>query len=437
MKSMESMKFIKCGVSVLMGIGLAMLLSVLSWGPGGSVSAQVATDPVLVGAGDIASDNNSDSATAQLVLSIPGTVFTAGDNAYPSGTASDYTKYYGPTWGQFKDRTLPTPGNHDYDTTGASGYFGYFGSAAGDPSKGYYSYDLGDPGEEWHVVALNSMCEKVGGCGATSPMVKWLEEDLAANSDKECTLAYFHHPLFSSGQHGNDPKMRPTWDALYAAGADVVISGHDHDYERFAPQRPDGTLDNELGIREFVVGTGGATLRSFGFSQPNSEVRNSNTHGVLKLQLHPSSYDWEFVPADGNFSDSGSENCHGNGTQPPPTTDRPGPPSVTTTDPGTDAKRVATTTDVTAFFSEEMMASTITDKTFKLTKKGSTTKIGAVVTYHSDDPATTDVVEAKATLDPNSSLQSGVTYKAVVTTGAKDSVGNPLTQNYKWFFTVS
>jgi acid phosphatase type 7 len=311
MKAMESMKFIKRGVSVLMGIGLAMLLSVLSWSSGGSVSAQVATDPVLVGAGDIASNNNADSATAALVRSIPGTVFTAGDNAYPSGTTADYTKYYGPTWGEFKPRTLPTPGNHDYDTPNAAGYFDYFGSAAGVSSEGYYSYDLGDPGEEWHVVALNSMCEKVGGCGATSPMVKWLKDDLAANSDKECTLAYFHHPLFSSGQHGNDPKMRPTWDALYAAGADVVISGHDHDYERFAPQRPDGTLDNALGIREFVVGTGGATLRSFSFIQPNSEVRNSNTQGVLKLTLHPSSYDWQFVPVAGqDFTDSSSGNCH-------------------------------------------------------------------------------------------------------------------------------
>jgi acid phosphatase type 7 len=151
---------------------------------------------------------------------------------------------------------------------------------------------------EWHVVALNSMCEYVGGCDATSPMVTWLEQDLAANPTT-CTVAYFHHPLFSSGQHGNELKMRPTWDALYAAGADVVVSGHDHDYERFAPQTPSGVADPELGIREFVVGTGGAGLRSFGSIRPNSEVRNSNTHGVLRLTLHPSSYDWQFVPVAG------------------------------------------------------------------------------------------------------------------------------------------
>jgi hypothetical protein len=433
------MKFMKRGVSVLMGMGLAMLLSVLFWGSGGGLSAQVATeDPILVGAGDIATNGTADTATSNLILDIlntspgPVTVFTAGDNAYPDGTASDFNNKYHPTWGQFKERTKPTPGNHDYHTSGASGYFGYFGAAAGDPSKGYYSYNLG----EWHVVALNSMCEQVGGCGATSPMVTWLEQDLAANSTT-CTVAYFHHPLFSSGQHGNEIAMKPTWDALYAAGADVVISGHDHNYERFAPQRPDGTLDTNLGIREFVVGTGGAGLRSFGFIQPNSEVRNSNTHGVLKLTLHPSSYDWQFVPVAGqNFTDSGSGNCHGDGAQPPPTTDTT-PPTVTGTVPTANATGVAPTTNVTATFSEEMDANTINGKTFKVFKKGSTTKLAATVSY----VAATDT----ATLDPRDSLQSGVTYKAVVTTKAKDLAGNSLDQDptkdgsqpTKWFFTVS
>jgi hypothetical protein len=436
---MKSMTFMKRGILVLMGIGLALLLSVLSWGSGGGLSAQVATtDPVLVGAGDIGHPTSTgDTATAELIKTMPdATVFTAGDNAYPDGTATQFNNNYHPTWGQFKDRTKPTPGNHEYHTSGASGYFGYFGAAAGDPSQGYYSYNVGD----WHVVALNSLCEYVGGCDATSPMVRWLEQDLAANP-RTCTLAYFHHPLFSSGLQGNELKMKPTWDVLYAAGADVVVSSHDHNYERFAPQRPDGTLDTNLGIREFVVGTGGATLRGFGIIQPNSEQRNSGTYGVLKLTLHPGSYDWQFVPVAGQtFTDSGSGNCHGAGAPPPPpppTTDRPGPPSVTSTDPGANATGVAPTTNVTAFFSEEMLASSINGNTFKLTKKGSTTKIGAVVQYFPDDPATTDTVEARATLDPNNSLRSGVTYKAVVTTGAKDTVGNPLAQQYRWFFTVS
>jgi hypothetical protein len=265
-------------------------------------------------------------------------------------------------------------------------------------------------------------------------MVTWLMLDLATNPSS-CTLAYWHHPVFSSGsEHGNNPKMIPSWDALYAAGADVVLSGHDHDYERFAPQTSSGVGDPAQGIREFVVGTGGKSHYAFGTIRANSEVRNSDTYGVLKLTLHPSSYEWQFVPEAGKtFSDFGSGSCH---SAPPSTTDRPGPPSVTTTDPGTNATAVATTTNVTAFFSEEMMASSINTKTFKLFKKGSSTKIPAGLTYFPDDPATTDTVEARATLDPTNSLQSGVTYKAVVTTGAMDSVGTPLPQNYKWFFTT-
>jgi acid phosphatase type 7 len=266
-----------------------------------------AASVVLVGAGDIASCSSSgDEATAKLLDGISGTVFTIGDNAYSSGTATQFKNCYDPTWGRHKARTKPAPGNHEYLTAGASGYFGYFGVAAGDPSKGYYSYNFGD----WHIVSLNSMCEKVGGCGATSPMVTWLKQDLAANPRK-CTLAYFHHPLFSSGDHGNTPKMRPTWDALYAANADVVLNGHDHSYERFAPQNPSGKLDTARGIREFVVGTGGGSLRPFDDIQANSQVRNATTHGVLRLTLNPDSYAWKFVPVAGkSFTDSGSRSCH-------------------------------------------------------------------------------------------------------------------------------
>ena len=266
--------------------------------------------PVLVGAGKIAHcSNERDEATARLLDGIPGTVFTAGDNAYRSGTAEEFANCYDPTWGRHIARTKPTPGHHEYATPGASGYFGYFGAAAGDPSKGYYSYDLGD----WHVIALNSMCGRVvGGCEATSPMVNWLKEDLAANPNA-CTLAYFNHSLFSSGRHGNQTQIKPIWDVLYEADADVVVNGRDHDYERFAPQDPSGAADPQRGIREFVVGTGGSGLYSFDFGtiKPNSEVRNDHTYGVLKLTLRPASYEWEFVPVAGKiFTDSGSTGCH-------------------------------------------------------------------------------------------------------------------------------
>jgi acid phosphatase type 7 len=271
-------------------------------------SSQEATNPVLVGAGDIATcRGEGDEATARLLENIPGTVFTAGDNVYPDGSARDFSDCYDPSWGRFKARTKPAVGNHEYETAAASGYFGYFGASAGNPAKGYYSYNRGG----WHLVALNSMCEEVGGCGPDSPMVAWLERDLAANSEKGCTLAYFHHPLFSSGLHGNQAKMKPAWKALYAANADVVVNGHDHDYERFAPQRPDGTRDPERGLREFVVGTGGAEQRPFLEIKANSQVRAANTPGVLKLTLKPASYDWKFVPVAGKtFTDSGTKGCH-------------------------------------------------------------------------------------------------------------------------------
>jgi hypothetical protein len=267
-----------------------------------------AASAVMVGAGDIAKCSSSgDEATARLLDGIQGTVFTVGDNVYESGTAAQFRDCYGPSWGRHKARTKPSTGNHEYYTSGASGYYDYFGSAAGSPSEGYYSYDRGD----WHVVVLNSMCEKVGGCGSTSPMLSWLKNDLAANSAKACTLAYFHHPLFSSGKHGNATKVRPIWNALYAANADVVVNGHDHNYERFAPQRPDGALDMARGIREFVVGTGGASHSWFGTVKPNSRVRNASTYGVLKLTLNAESYGWKFVPEAGKtFTDSGTTSCH-------------------------------------------------------------------------------------------------------------------------------
>ena len=263
---------------------------------------------ILVGAGDIADckDLSGAEATAKLLDKIPGTVFAAGDLAYPDGSRENF-QCYDKTWGRAKSRTRPSPGNHEFHAAGATPYFDYFGPAAGDPKTGYYSYDLGS----WHVIVLNSECKDVGGCDAGSPQEKWLRGDLASHP-VACTLAYWHKPLFSSGSaHGNDLTVRSLWDALYAANADVVINGHDHDYERFAPQTPDGAPDSVRGIREFVVGTGGKNHRPFGEVKPNSEVRDATAFGVLKLTLRANGYDWQFIPEEGKtFTDSGSGACH-------------------------------------------------------------------------------------------------------------------------------
>ncbi|HEV8358136.1 MAG TPA: PKD domain-containing protein [Gemmatimonadales bacterium] len=267
--------------------------------------SQPTTGMVLVGAGDIASCGSSgDEATANLLDNIPGTVFTAGDNVYNDGTPSDYTNCYQPTWGRHKARTRPTPGAHDYRTSGASGYFNYFGTLAGTPGKGYYSYDLG----AWHVVALNSVID----ISATSAQLTWLRNDLAA-SGAQCTVAYFYHPRFSSGTtHGGTTLVQAAWQVLYDAGVELVVNGHEHQYERFAPQTPTGASDPARGIREFVAGTGGAESGyPFGPPKPNSEVRNNDTFGVLQLTLTPGGYSWKFVPVAGKtFTDSGAGTCH-------------------------------------------------------------------------------------------------------------------------------
>lgn len=274
-----------------------------------TVTSVPSTDVVLVGAGDIASCSSSgDEATANVLDGIPGTVFTLGDNAYDNGTAAEYTNCYAPSWGRHKSRTKPSPGNHEYNTANATGYYGYFGAAAGDPTTGYYSFDLGD----WHIVVLNSnlSCAVIS-CAAGSPQEQWLRADLAANT-KACTLAYWHHPRFNSGaSHGNDIDVAPFWDALYQYNADVILNGHEHVYERFAPQTPSAVADAARGIRQFTVGTGGRSHYTFGTIQPNSEVREGNTYGVLKLTLHSTGYDWQFVPVAGaSFTDSGSGTCH-------------------------------------------------------------------------------------------------------------------------------
>lgn len=262
---------------------------------------------ILIAAGDIAQcDNPNDESTAAVVKRLVGTVTVLGDNAYENGSATDYAKCYGESWGAFKSRTMPSVGNHEYQTSGARGYYNYFGAAAGERGKGYYSYDAGD----WHIVVLNSNCSIVA-CAPGSPQERWLRADLAA-STRRCTLAYWHHPRFNSGRrHGNDKGVAPFWEALYEHGAEVVLNGHEHMYERFAPQSPSAVADPVRGIREFVVGTGGRSFYSIGAPEPNSEVRNNDTYGVLRLTLGAGSYRWEFIrAAGGTFTDSGSGSCH-------------------------------------------------------------------------------------------------------------------------------
>ena len=278
-------------------------------------------DPVLVGAGDISScAQENDSLTAdlldQVVASATGevAVFTVGDNAYENGSIEEYQQCYEPTWGRHKARTRPAPGNHEYHDGKADGYFQYYGAIAGDPAQGYYSYDLGG----WHIIVLNTNdhCQAIA-CSDASPQATWLRSDLEAHS-AFCTMAIWHDPLFSSGRmHGSSRYVEPLWTLLYAAGADLVLNAHEHNYERFAPQTPDGALDTDYGIREFVVGTGGEShYRESDERLPNSEAANDDTFGVLRLTLRPAGYDWAFMPEErhGTFSDAGNGQCHG----PPP-----------------------------------------------------------------------------------------------------------------------
>lgn len=273
-------------------------------------TVDASADPVLLAAGDIAAcDTYGDEVTAALLDGLPGSVALLGDLAYEYATASDFANCYDPTWGRHKARSRPSPGSHDYGEyqTNGEAYYGYFGAVAGDPAKGYYSYDIGD----WHVIALNSVCSKVGGCGAGSPQERWLRADLAANASR-CTLAFWHDPRFSSGSiHGSNAAFQPFWQALYDHNADVVLNGHEHSYERFAPQTPAGAADATRGIREFVVGSGGRSHYGFGTIRANSQARNSDAFGVLRLTLRPAGYDWQFVPEPGKtFADSGSGACH-------------------------------------------------------------------------------------------------------------------------------
>ena len=258
-------------------------------------------DAVLVGAGDMAGCGMAAPvATAKLLDRIPGIVFTAGDNVYPVGSPTTYRECYGPNWGRHLWRTRPVPGNHDWDSSGsAAAYFDYFGPVSM-PPNGYYSYDAG----AWHIVALNSNLA----ANAGSAQYEWLTEDLAAAATP-CMLIVWHHPLFSSGQNGSSGRMRDAWRLLHQWGAEIVVSGHDHTYERFAPQDAAGRA-TPTGLRQFVVGTGGYALYDLGRRQPNSEVFENRTWRVIKFTLKRTSYEWEFVPIDGQtFRDSGSGSC--------------------------------------------------------------------------------------------------------------------------------
>jgi acid phosphatase type 7 len=276
--------------------------------PRALVTVPVETPPpeaeVLLAVGDIAScGRDDDEAVAELVARTRGTVALLGDIAYPNGRERDFRECFEPAWGPLLDRLRPVPGNHDYDTRDAAPYFDWFDDRAGEPGRGWYAYDLG----EWRIYALNSNCEEVDGCGPGSPQLAWLTEDLAANP-RECVLAYWHHARFSSGRHGDSARMADAWAVLDDAGADVVLAGHDHTYERLAPLGPDGTpaLD---GIRSFVVGTGGRSLYDFGRPRPGTEARENAHFGVLRLDLSPGSYAWRFLPVTGGQLDPGTGTC--------------------------------------------------------------------------------------------------------------------------------
>ena len=326
----------KYSVLLVVLIVLVGLLSVPGRLVGGSEVVLAASDPVIAAAGDIACDPASPNFnggigtsthcrqkyTSDLLVDagLAG-VLMLGDGQYECGSLQAFMQSYDSSWGRVKSITYPVIGNHEYQTTGgvdcttdnagAAGYFDYFGAAAGTRGQGYYSFDIG----EWHIIVLNSNCAEVGGCDTSSPQGQWLQADLASHTNM-CTLASFHHPLFSSGTHTSSNSL-PFWQLLYQYNAELILTGHEHLYERFAPQSPSGAADPVNGIRQFIIGTGGEEFHTISQVALNSEARNDNTFGVLKLALHPNSYDWEFVSeAGGTFTDSGNSPCH-NPTPPP------------------------------------------------------------------------------------------------------------------------
>ena len=277
-------------------------------------------DPTLLAASDVASCwSSGDEVVSRMLDGMGGSIAIPGDTEQNSGSVDEFAGCYDPSWGRHLQRTFPAVGDHEYRTAGAAGYYGYFGDAAGEAGKGWYSYDLGT----WHIIVLNSNCAPVGGCGMRSAQYAWLKNDLEQNGT-DCIGTYWHHPLFSAGSlHGGLTKTRPFWDLLYKHGAEWVLSGNDHAYQRFAPQTPSGELDLARGIRQYVVGTGGTRLDPLGPPLPNTQAQSDSAFGVLKFELHDGSYDWQFVPEPGKtFTDSGSTACS---TPPPNTTLESGP----------------------------------------------------------------------------------------------------------------
>ena len=341
-RSMKANLFRRFGyyVSIAALLGLTSLFPAQVNIAGTSEVALAASDPVIAAAGDIACDptssgfnsgNGSTNSCRQkytsdlLVNAGLAAVLPLGDNQYYCGGYQAFLQSYDLSWGRVKSITRPVVGNHEYLTSGgtdctsansgAAGHFTYFGAAAGNPGQGYYSYDIGT----WHLIALNSNCSNAGGCSSSSPQGQWLAADLAAHTNF-CTLAYWHIPVFSSGGRASS-NMRSIWQTLYNNNVDLILAGHDHIYERFAPQTADGILDTARGMREFIVGSGGANHTSLASIAANSEVRNTDTYGVLKLTLHPTSYDWQFVPEAGKtFNDAGTGACHGNAADTTPPT---------------------------------------------------------------------------------------------------------------------
>jgi hypothetical protein len=446
------------------------------------------TTPVtLVGAGDIADCSYSnDEGTAQLLGSTLRSLtpdqagaIAIGDNAYPRANRNQYANCYdnynldssfstfNPSrpawWGQYKDQTMPVLGNHEYmnsddPTIKSRPYFDYFSGLNGfrpgaapvpnDPDnnpgltfgEGYYSYDLGS----WHIVALNSNCDKVGGCDAGSPQGIWLQSDLANTTNKQCTLAYFHHPLYATANGTNTINVRPLWEMLYAKGADVILSGHAHRYELHNPMTPEGLVDQATGIRQFVVGTGGEPGGSeIDYNQVPPGILNPenviiNKFGVIKLDLDAGSYRWAFIAVDGtangNVMNSGTDQCHG-----VPGSTGTTPPTVTSLAPGNGGSDVPIVgTKVEATFDKAMDTNTINGSTFTLTKPDgpdadtNPDPVSGTVAYSS--------TSNKATLSPSANLDYITTYTATVKGGAngvKDAAGNPLSADEVWTFTTA
>jgi hypothetical protein len=334
-------------------MSVTWLSSALPQLAGSPVAVLAASDPVIAAAGDIACEPDKRSFnygkgtptscrqkyTSDLLVNADlSAVLALGDVQYYCASYEAFLRSYDLSWGRVKSITRPVVGNHEYLTggredctsanAGAAGYFRYFGAAAGDPSQGYYSYDIGS----WHLIALNSNCNSAGGCTANSPQGLWLAADLAKHSTY-CTLAYWHIPLFSSGRRAN-PNSQPFWQLLYSHHVDVVLNGHDHLYERFYPQTPDGALDVVGGISQFTVGTGGSNLTSIDSIAENSAVRISDAYGVLLMTLHPTSYDWKFVAEGGRkFTDSGTAQCYGNALSMDTSTSTLSPAETFTNDP--------------------------------------------------------------------------------------------------------